>query len=183
MSQTALVLVILVGVVGSVVLFGVITQWLAPSPAAWKELARRYPPEPHQPDAERTAAKVRVLLESEAAQPRRGCAGCLFGWWGLSKGYVQATMALDDERLHLDLDSGAAGPREPMSIPWASVDTGTTHDSHLGEHIVLHVDEFIILAPTASIERELEVRRMLELDEPMAGPPGEPTDGAEPWRG
>jgi hypothetical protein len=170
MSQTTLVILILGGVLGAVVLLGLITQWLAPSPEAWRELARRYPPEPASPDAQASGAKIRVLREEEADRPRRGCAGCLFGWWGLSKGYVQATMRLDDDHLHLDLDSGVAGPRSPMSIPWASIDVGSSQDSHLGEHVVLRVDEFVALVPSVSIERELEIRRMLELDEPDAAP-------------
>ncbi len=166
MSQSALVLVILVGVVGSIVLIGLVTQWLAPSPRAWKDLALRYPPQPPQPDAEPSSAKVRVLTEDEAGRARRGC---LFGWWGLSRGYVQAMARLDDDHLHLDLDSGIAGPRAPMSIPWASIDVGATHGTHLGDHVALRVDEFVILTPSEAIERELEVRRMLELDEPLTG--------------
>ena len=158
-------LVILVGVIGAVLVLGVWTSWIGGPSRLWRELAERYPPQ--QPDPGATRGECRLFL-GDASDPKslgRG-PGCLWFFmpWTWFKGMQQARYALDDEHLHLEMESGALGPRKPMSLPWSAVELRGREQTHMGEHAVLEADGVVLLVPAAAIERELAVRDVLDTE-------------------
>lgn len=172
-------LLIPLGVIGLLVVFSVLGSWITGVPRAWRTLAERYPPVEPAPGA--TAGKAMIFL-SETDDPKgvmkpRGCLFVGFAWFAGSRNAVNVSWAVDEEYFHLDLESGVAGPKRAMSVPWSVVSVGERIEAHSGEHRVVQVDRFTMFVPTSAIERELEVRAALEdasLPEADAfGPEGE----------
>lgn len=155
-------ILIFVFVMASIIGLSLLANWLGGASHAWKALAERYPA---QDSREAGASRSAIVFLSETDDPRgvlsqRG--GCLFGWFAANRNSQNVRAVLDDYYFHLDLDSGAGGPKRPMSIPWNAVTIGQSFETHAGEHAALTIDEFTMLVPTASIERELLMRRAMQ---------------------
>ncbi|GAB4543880.1 MAG: hypothetical protein Tsb0013_00450 [Phycisphaerales bacterium] len=175
---------ILLFVLGSVFVMALLSAWAAGSSRVWKTLRERYPEQPAPEFAERRSAIIGLCPTEQAEKlfgRRRGCLSFftflfLIDFIRANNRSQEVRVAIDDYHLHLDLDSGAAGPRAPMSIPWGTIAIGETVATHEGPQTVLTVDEFTLLVPTASIERELLMRQALEEsadDNPFENAPGE----------
>ena len=182
MIQTAVL--ILVFVFGSIFAFGLITSWLSGASPAWKTLRERYPEQPQGEFSERRSAVVYLCLTSEAERIFSGRRGCLsfftfyflVGFFKRNRKSQGVRLAVDDYSLHMDLDSGAGGPKAPLSLPWGVIEIGQDVATHEGPHTVLTIDEFTLFVPTTAIERELLMRQALHEsadDNPFEDGPGE----------
>ena len=160
---------ILVGAIGAVLAWGLLSRLLDRGPSAWRLLAERYPPEPRQPDERPVEAWIGVHA-GEGPPPRRaGCLWILMPWtWG--RGFARFDAAVGDEHLHLDGPGGRSA-----SVPWAEIEFGPASATHMGEFRVLSTEIASLTVPSTLVEREADVRRTMEADEP-GGPPG-PTWG------
>jgi hypothetical protein len=167
---TTQVILILVGIVGVIVVFGVLTQLIEGAGRGFRELAAHYPAQGAAPDATRGEAKVYFGTSIEDFQAAPGCLWIFmpWTWW---RGARQVRYAVDDEYLHLETEGGRLVPRAAMSIPWGAVEDEGPAGRHMGEHTILHIGDSIVLFPSVAIERELELRAaadagMREEDEP-----------------
>ncbi len=169
---------ILIAVLGSVFALALITNWLSGTSTAWKALQERYPPQAH---AEFVETRTAHVFLSRTDDPRgvlkpRGCLYVGLGWFTANRNSQNVRAVIDDYSMHLALDSGAGGPKAPMSLPWGAIQIGQVFATHMGEHCVLTIDEFTLLVPTASIERELLMRQALDdeaAENPFESDPGE----------
>jgi len=156
--------VIILGVVvGTIFLVAILAQFAGGSSRTWKALAERYPSTQADPINEVRTANIFLSAtdDPKGVLKPRGCLFVGFGWFAGNRNAQNVRVVIDDYYLHMDLDSGAVGPKLPMSIPWGAVEIGETFETHVGEHAVLSVDEFTLFVPTASIERELLMRQAL----------------------
>lgn len=164
---------VFIAVIGSVFLLALISNLIRGSSKAWKELAERYPAQGVAEFVEKRTANIFLSRtdDPEGVLKPRGCLFVGFAWFAGNRNAQNVRVSIDDYFLHMDLDSGAGGPKKPMSLPWGAVQIGQSVDSHIGEHAVLTIDEFTLLVPTASIERELLMRQALDEelgDDPFA---------------
>ena len=172
-----IIVFILAVVLGSVFLLAIVTAFASGTLPEWKTLRERYPEQVQAEFVERRTARVYLVPTDrlhEIEGRNRGCMSFfafvfLFTFWRLNKRRVDVRIAVDDYYLHMDLDSGAVGPKAPVSIPWGTVTIGESMPTDIGMETLLTVDEFSILIPAASIERELLMRAAI--DESMGDNP------------
>lgn len=169
--MTGTVAIILVCIVGAIVLLGILTSYLDASTGAWRELADRYPPEPHEIGAESGSIRVFILTpaQAERAQRRIGCLWIilfpigLFMWWRrAATGIYNVRYTTDRTHLHLDLESGVTGAQRAMSIPFVVLELTGRGETHLGPHAWFALDGYRLGLPESIIEQELTMREMIQ---------------------
>jgi len=186
---TTTVVLILIGVVGVIVLFGVLSSHLDANTGVWAELARRYPAQPAEPDATPTqgTAWIGTRYDWEQAQKPIGCWWwiifplALWMWWRRGwKQRITVRARTDQNYLHLDLEAGVAGASKGISIPWAHLDLEGRTTSHLGDMALFAVEQYVLLLPVTLVEDEVAVREQLARDEQPPTPDlPHPRDDAE----
>lgn len=172
---------ILVGMIGVVYIMSLVTGWIDASSGVWRRLGERYPPQPPASDAHHgnIGAWVSTRERLQRAWSRPGCLG-IVGFiiffpimfpvllFRRGSGRFEVRYALDADYLHLDLDGSIGRISRPMSLPLAALTHIGTQGGHFGEWAWFHIDDFVVGIPTAAVESELELRRMLS--EPITAP-------------
>lgn len=157
-------LIILFGVLGVLIVFGVITNVLQSAGRAWKLLSERYPPAARDPEAQIRRYQIYVGSPGSESVFQRRPPGCL--WilmpWTITRGIQEALIIVDDEHLHLERTGGPGVNQLPISIPWGEVEFGPSYKTHLGEYATLLVAEVQLNVPLPAVERELEVRQAMQ---------------------